>query len=135
MVAGVDVVVLGRDHVVVRRPGAQPATRWGTEEVVAGLLGDGVTGVTAQTAVGTQRFADAAAFADLFHLLEQAHDVPPLHVSCGTEDPLLASNERFVAAADAHGVAVTTDLRPGRHEWGLWDAVVRDVVAWLPLRT
>ena len=27
-------------------PGAQPATRWGTEEVVAGLLGDGVTDVS-----------------------------------------------------------------------------------------
>lgn len=71
---------------------------------------------------------------DLFHLLEQAATVPPLHVSCGTEDPLLASSERFVAAAEARGVDVTTDLRPGVHEWGLWDAVLQDVIAWLPLR-
>jgi S-formylglutathione hydrolase FrmB len=28
---------------------------------------------------------------------------------------------------------VTTDLRPGRHEWALWDAVIQDVLAWLPL--
>jgi ubiquinone/menaquinone biosynthesis C-methylase UbiE len=47
-------------------PGAQPATRWGTEEVVAGLLGDGVTDVRSTTARVTQRFVDAAAFADLF---------------------------------------------------------------------
>jgi ubiquinone/menaquinone biosynthesis C-methylase UbiE len=47
-------------------PGAQPATRWGTEEVVAGLLGDGVTDVRSQTATVTQRFADGEAFADLF---------------------------------------------------------------------
>lgn len=47
-------------------PGAQPATRWGTEEVVAGLLGDGVTDVRSVTATVTQRFADSAAFADLF---------------------------------------------------------------------
>jgi SAM-dependent methyltransferase len=47
-------------------PGAQPATRWGTEEVVAGLLGDGVTDVQSVTATVTQRFADGAAFADLF---------------------------------------------------------------------
>jgi putative tributyrin esterase len=25
------------------------------------------------------------------------------------------------------------DFRPGEHEWGLWDATVRDVLAWLPL--
>lgn len=47
-------------------PGAQPATRWGTEEVVAGLLGDGVTDVRSLTATVTQRFADGAGFADLF---------------------------------------------------------------------
>lgn len=47
-------------------PGAQPATRWGTEAVVAGLLGDGVSDVRSTTAVVTQRFADAGAFADLF---------------------------------------------------------------------
>ena len=47
-------------------PGAQPATRWGTEEVVAGLLGDGVTDVRSVTATVTQRFVDGAAFADLF---------------------------------------------------------------------
>jgi ubiquinone/menaquinone biosynthesis C-methylase UbiE len=47
-------------------PGAQPATRWGTEEVVAGLLGEGVTDVGSVTATVTQRFTDGAAFADLF---------------------------------------------------------------------
>jgi ubiquinone/menaquinone biosynthesis C-methylase UbiE len=47
-------------------PGAQPATRWGTEEVVAGLLGEGVTDVRSETANVTQRFTDAGAFADLF---------------------------------------------------------------------
>jgi len=47
-------------------PGAQPATRWGTEEVVAGLLGEGVSDVRSETAKVTQRFTDAGAFADLF---------------------------------------------------------------------
>ncbi|MDZ5660266.1 methyltransferase domain-containing protein [Nocardioides sp. S-58] len=47
-------------------PGAQPATRWGTEEVVAGLLGDGVSDVSSVTATVRQRFTDAAEFADLF---------------------------------------------------------------------
>lgn len=46
--------------------GAQPATRWGTEAVVAELLGDAVTDVGSTTATVTQRFADAEAFVDLF---------------------------------------------------------------------
>ncbi|WP_107767814.1 class I SAM-dependent methyltransferase [Nocardioides terrigena] len=47
-------------------PGAQPPTRWGTEAVVAELLGDGVEDVGSVTATVRQRFADADAFADLF---------------------------------------------------------------------
>jgi len=46
--------------------GAMPATRWGTEAVVAELLGDGVTDVASVTATVTQRFGSAADFADLF---------------------------------------------------------------------
>ena len=69
---------------------------------------------------------------DLLALLETAVDVPPLHVSCGTEDHLCPSNRRFVDAATARGVDVTTDFRPGDHEWGLWDALLPEVLAWLP---
>lgn len=73
---------------------------------------------------------------DLFRLLDDAvargRGVPPLHLSCGTGDGLLSGTERFAAAATAHGVAVTLDLRPGEHEWGLWDTVIRDVIDWLP---
>jgi ubiquinone/menaquinone biosynthesis C-methylase UbiE len=45
---------------------AQPPTRWGTEEVVAELLGDRVHDVASYTASVTQRFTSAAAFADFF---------------------------------------------------------------------
>ena len=30
---------------------------------------------------------------------------------------------------------MTTDFRPGDHVWSLWDAVIQDVIAWLPVRT
>ena len=30
------------------------------------------------------------------------------------------------------GVDVTVDFRPGEHEWGLWDDLIQDVIAWLP---
>jgi SAM-dependent methyltransferase len=47
-------------------PGARSPLRWGDEDVVAGLLGDGVTDVSSRTAVVTQRFASAEQFVDLF---------------------------------------------------------------------
>jgi putative tributyrin esterase len=72
---------------------------------------------------------------DLFALLGSASTVPPLHVSCGTEDVLVRANRKFVAAAEKAGADVVTDFRPGGHEWTLWDAVIQDVIAWLPVRT
>jgi SAM-dependent methyltransferase len=46
--------------------GAQPATRWGVESIVAGLLGDEVVDVRSVTASVRQRFASAEQYADLF---------------------------------------------------------------------
>jgi putative tributyrin esterase len=71
---------------------------------------------------------------DLFALLDEASDVPPLHVSCGTEDWLFASSQRLADAARAAGIDVTTDYRPGDHVWSLWDQVIQDVIAWLPIQ-
>ncbi len=69
---------------------------------------------------------------DLFTLLTAAPSVPPLYIGCGTSDGLLGANERFIEAATEAGVDVTADLRPGDHEWSLWDAQIADVIAWLP---
>jgi S-formylglutathione hydrolase FrmB len=73
---------------------------------------------------------------DLFALLlgVEPDAVPPLHVSCGTEDHLVEGNRRFTEAASELGLDVTVDLRPGEHTWELWDDVIRDVIAWLPIR-
>lgn len=77
---------------------------------------------------GTVRDAD-----DLFALLAEAPSVPPLYIGCGTSDQLLEATERFIAAASTAGADVTPDLRPGDHEWSLWDAMIQDVIAWLPI--
>ncbi|TWH69877.1 hypothetical protein JD77_04892 [Micromonospora olivasterospora] len=29
---------------------------------------------------------------------------------------------------------LTVDFSPGTHDWAYWDAKIRDVLAWLPLR-
>jgi len=47
-------------------PAAEPPTRWGDADVVAGLLGDGVHDVASYTATVTQRFATPEAYADFF---------------------------------------------------------------------
>jgi putative tributyrin esterase len=73
---------------------------------------------------------------DLFALLDRVDPatLPRLYVGCGTEDELLPGTEKLLAALRAEGVDVREDLRPGAHEWSLWDAAIRDVLAWLPLR-
>ena len=73
---------------------------------------------------------------DLVHLVSQADPatLPPLYLSCGTEDQLFEQNRAFVAAAEGNQVNLTVDYRPGAHEWSYWDATIQDVLAWLPLR-
>lgn len=79
-------------------------------------------------------FGDAVApDEDLFSLLQRATSVPPLHLSCGTDDPLLDYTSEFAETATAAGHDVTTDLRPGTHDWSFWDAEIQRVIAWLPL--
>jgi SAM-dependent methyltransferase len=47
-------------------PVAQPPTRWGDEESLRGLLGDGVGDLTSYTAGVTERFVSPEGFADFF---------------------------------------------------------------------
>ena len=71
---------------------------------------------------------------DLFELLATVNPAtaPRLYVGCGTEeDRLMPPNTRLAEEARARGLDVTTDFRPGAHEWGLWDAQIQDVIRWL----
>jgi putative tributyrin esterase len=72
---------------------------------------------------------------DLFALLAAADvaTLPALYLGCGTEDHLYDANVRLVEEATAAGADLRVDFRPGEHEWGLWDATIRDVLDWLPL--
>jgi S-formylglutathione hydrolase FrmB len=71
---------------------------------------------------------------DLFWLLDQASDLPPLYLCCGTEDPLFDDNVRFRDRCRATGTPVVVDFGPGDHEWGYWDTKIQDVLAWLPIK-
>ncbi len=82
-----------------------------------------------------ERIFDGSEPLDVFALADavDAAAAPALHVCCGTADPLLPGNTRFVERAAARGLAVTSSFTEGMHEWGYWDARIRDVLAWLPL--
>lgn len=72
---------------------------------------------------------------DLFALLARADpgQLPPMHLSCGTEDRLLAGSQEFADAARERGLDPVVDFRPGGHEWGFWDTEIAQVLSWLPL--
>jgi putative tributyrin esterase len=76
---------------------------------------------------------------DLFRLLADlrasGRTPPDLFVGCGAEDPLLPHSHDFARAATESGLAVTTSYPPGEHAWAYWDSAVRELLAWLPLRT
>ncbi|GAA2649626.1 alpha/beta hydrolase [Paractinoplanes durhamensis] len=70
---------------------------------------------------------------DLMHLVRTADPaaLPRLFLRCGTEDVLLKQNERFVAAAQAAGVALDAGFGPGEHVWQYWDDQIRIVLDWM----
>lgn len=72
---------------------------------------------------------------DLFSLLASADPagLPPMHISCGTGDALLAGNRAFADAASTAGADLTTDFRPGEHDWRFWDAEIARILEWLPV--
>ncbi|GMA31685.1 alpha/beta hydrolase [Litorihabitans aurantiacus] len=74
--------------------------------------------------------------ADLLALLRRRDlaELPALMLACGEQDDLLPMQHAFLAVAADVGVPVSVSLTPGEHEWGYWDARIRDVVDWLPVR-
>jgi len=73
---------------------------------------------------------------DLLHLaakVGRSRQAPRLYQCCGTEDFLLANNQRFRRRAARAGLKLTYEQGPGDHEWGYWDRQIQRVLAWLPL--
>lgn len=73
---------------------------------------------------------------DVMHLIRtaDASALPPLYVACGTSDFLFHETVAFIEEAEKVGASLTTDVGPGDHDWDYWDAQIRKVVDWLPLR-
>ncbi len=74
---------------------------------------------------------------DLFALAEtvsRAKIKPRLFQYCGTEDFLYADNIRFRDFACKLPLDLTYIEGPGDHTWKYWDAMIQQVLEWLPLR-
>jgi putative tributyrin esterase len=73
---------------------------------------------------------------DVRHLVRTADpsDLPALYVACGVDDFLYGESVAFIEDAQGAGVAVTTSLGAGDHDWEYWDRQIQDVLAWLPIR-
>lgn len=75
---------------------------------------------------------------DLFALLDRAAGykaaLPSLYQACGTEDFLYADNLRFRSRARDLGIDIRYEEGPGEHTWDFWDASIRRVLDWLPLK-
>ena len=60
-------------------------------------------------------------------------EFPDIYMACGTEDFLLAQNQRFSDQLKAHQVPHVFVTAPGSHEWDFWDHYIKEALEWLPL--
>ncbi len=59
---------------------------------------------------------------------------PRIFMACGTADFLYQDNIRFLPRLRQLGYDLTWTEKPGAtHEWGYWDEMIQQVLAWLPL--
>ncbi len=75
---------------------------------------------------------------DLFHLLQSQQasgtSLPALYACCGADDFLIEHNRAFARHAESLQVPLRYTENEGTHEWGYWDRMIQDVLAWLPVR-
>lgn len=63
--------------------------------------------------------------------LDGGRPLPPLLVDVGVDDPFLAQNREFVAAAQKLGESVEYHEWPGTHDWNYWRTHAPQSLSWL----
>ena len=75
---------------------------------------------------------------DLFAVAERlaasGRPLPKLLSSCGTEDFTYNENIKFREHLLSLGYDLEWQEASGAHNWDYWDAHIRDVFEWLPLK-
>ena len=76
--------------------------------------------------------------ADLFALaqkrLAEGRKLPPIYQTVGTEDLIYPANLSAKKKLEELGLELTYAEHPGIHDWEFWDAHIRNVLDWLPIR-
>lgn len=76
--------------------------------------------------------------ADLFALaqkrLAEGRKLPPIYQTVGTEDLIYPANLSAKRKLEELGLELTYAEHPDIHDWEFWDAHIRDVLDWLPIR-
>jgi len=81
------------------------------------------------------RGTDMDPYALVETLRAQNADIPKFYLGCGTEDGLLAANDKFAGFLRSRGVDVTFETAAGAHEWPYWHRALERALGWLPLDT
>ena len=67
-------------------------------------------------------------------LKQENVEIPKLYQCWGKEDMSYPLHLKMKAFAQEQGIAVTFEDGPGEHSWPYWDASIRRVLEWLPLK-
>ena len=73
-------------------------------------------------------------FAQAERCVKEKKVLPELFLTCGTEDTLYCETVDFRSHLRKLGIGYVGEDCPGKHEWGLWDRKIEEVLRWLPLR-
>ena len=77
---------------------------------------------------------DADLFQAAIDLKESGKEPPKLFWTCGSEDFGIEGNRLFRDHLLSLGYDLTWFEAPGIHNWDFWEAHIRDVMEWLPLK-
>ena len=66
--------------------------------------------------------------------LAEGKKLPPIYQTVGTEDLIYPANLSAKKKLEELGLELTYAEHPGIHDWEFWDAHIRDVLDWLPIR-
>ena len=101
----------------------------------AGKTGSRISKAEWSGIAGSQKNA-AGTDSDLYHLARRlsakSGPKPALHLSCGTEDELLADSRAFHQHLDEARYPHHYEESPGAHDWAFWDRQIERVLDWLP---
>ena len=70
---------------------------------------------------------------DLMHLLDEADSraVPPMLLTCGSEDYFLSSCQIFQQKAEQSGIQTVLNVSSGSHDWAYWNEQLPICIRWL----